>query len=261
MAPRMTIGGYGAASLHRVARRAGAALLDLVYPPSCIVCRKAVAAHGAICADCWREIAFIERPYCERLGTPFDQDLGQPGLISLEATANPPAFGRARAVARYDSDKARLLAHRLKYYDRLELAKPIGRWMARAGAELLGDADILVPIPLHRLRLMARRFNQSAALAKVVSRESAVPVDNLALERVKPTAPQVGLSRAQRAANLSGAFRAAPDRASSIKGRNVVLVDDVLTTGATANAATRALLKAGAARVDLLVFARAVTSA
>jgi predicted amidophosphoribosyltransferase len=108
---------------------------------------------------------------------------------------------------------------------------------------------------------MVRRFNQSAALAKVVSRESAVPVDNLALQRVKPTAPQVGLSRAQRAANLSGAFRVAPERAASIERRNVVLVDDVLTTSATANAATRALLKAGAARVDLLVFARAVTSA
>ncbi|MEF3367428.1 ComF family protein [Methylocystis sp. 9N] len=240
---------------------AGNALLDLVYPPSCLVCRKAVATQGAICAECWREIAFIERPYCERLGTPFDQDLGQKGLISLEASANPPAFGRARAVARYDSDKARLLAHRLKYYDRLELARPIGRWMARAGAELLSDADVLVPIPLHRLRLLSRRFNQSAALAQAISRESAVPLETMALLRVKPTAPQVGLSRAQRAANLSGAFRVAPERAAAIAGRNVVLVDDVLTTGATANAATRALLRAGAARVDLLVFARAVTSA
>ncbi|MGD9659531.1 MAG: ComF family protein [Methylocystis sp.] len=239
----------------------GRVFLDLVYPPSCLVCRKAVAAHGAICAECWRDIGFIERPYCERLGTPFERDLGQPGLISLEAAANPPAFGRARAVARYDSDKARALAHRLKYYDRLELAEPIGRWMARAGAELLADADVIVPIPLHRLRLLARRFNQSAALAKAVSRESAVPAEMMALERVKPTAPQVGLTRAQRAANLSGAFRVSPDRADAIVGRNVVLVDDVLTTGATANAATRALLRAGAARVDLLVFARAVTSA
>lgn len=239
----------------------GSAFLDLVYPPSCLVCKKAVATHGAICAECWRDIAFIERPYCERLGTPFERDLAQPGLISLEAAANPPAFSRARAVARYDSDKARALAHRLKYYDRLELAEPIGRWMARAGAELLADADVIVPIPLHRLRLMARRFNQSAALAKAISRESAVPAEMMALERVKPTAPQVGLTRAQRAANLSGAFRVAPERADAIMGRNVVLVDDVLTTGATANAATRALLRAGAARVDLLVFARAVTSA
>ena len=156
-----------ATGLLRPLARAGNALLDLIYPPSCLVCRRAVAAHGAICPECWRDIAFIERPYCERLGTPFERDLAQPGLISLEAAANPPAFGRARAVARYDSDKARALAHRLKYYDRLELAEPMGRWMARAGAELLADADVIVPIPLHRLRILARRFNQSAALAQV----------------------------------------------------------------------------------------------
>lgn len=248
-------------SLLRPLARAGNKLLDLVYPPSCLVCRRAVGVHGAICPTCWSDIAFIERPYCERLGTPFERDLAQPGLISLEAAANPPAFSRARAVARYDSDKARALAHRLKYYDRLELAEPMGRWMARAGSELLADADVLVPIPLHRLRILARRFNQSAALAQAISRASAVPVETMALQRVKPTVPQVGLTRAQRAANLSGAFRVAQERADAVHGRNVVLVDDVLTTGATANAATRALLRAGATRVDLLVFARAVTSA
>jgi predicted amidophosphoribosyltransferase len=91
--------------LLRPLARAGNALLDLVYPPSCLVCRRAVATQGAICPECWRDIAFIERPFCERLGTPFERDLAQPGLISLEAAANPPAFGRARAVARYDSDK------------------------------------------------------------------------------------------------------------------------------------------------------------
>lgn len=241
--------------------RAGAALLDYVYPPSCLVCRASVAAHGALCADCWREMAFIERPFCERLGTPFERDLGQPGLISPEAAANPPVFRRARAVARYDSDKARSLAHRLKYHDRLELAGPMGRWMARAGADLLADAELLIPVPLHRARLAARRFNQSAELARVVSRECGAPLETRALLRVKATAPQVGLSRAQRAVNLSGAFQIDQDRAATIEGRNVVLVDDVLTTGATANAAARALLRAGATQVDLLVFARAVTSA
>jgi ComF family protein len=240
--------------------RTGAVLLDLVFPPSCLVCRKAVAAHGALCPACWGSMAFIERPFCERLGTPFDQDHGAPGMISLEAAANPPAFNRARAVARYDCDKARALANRLKYYDRMELAGPMGRWMARAGADILEDADLLAPIPLHRLRLISRRFNQAATLARVVSKESAVPLETLALERIKPTAPQVGLTRTQRAANLAGAFRVAPERAALLSGRNVVLVDDVLTTGATANAATRALLKAGASRVDLLVFARAVTA-
>jgi ComF family protein len=246
--------------LSALLRSAGDRLLDLVYPPVCLVCREAVATHGALCPACWGEMGFIERPYCERLGLPFDRDLGA-GAISLSASADPPVFARARAVARYDSDKARSLTHRLKYYDRLELAEPLGRWMARAGAELLAEADLLVPIPLHRLRLASRRFNQSAALARVVSRESAVPVETAALERVKPTPPQVGLSRSQRAANMQGAFRLNPEKAAAIQGRNIVLVDDVLTTGATVNAAARVLLRAKAARVDVLVLARVVDAA
>jgi ComF family protein len=241
-------------------RSAGALLLDLVYPPACLCCREAVGAHGGLCAFCWNGVGFIERPFCERLGTPFESDEAS-GMISLEAAAHPPVFARARAVARYDGDAARGLVSRLKFHDRLELAEPMGRWMARAGAELLAEADLLVPTPLHRLRLAARRFNQSAELARVVSRESAVPLESRALERVRRTAPQVGLTRGQRAANLAGAFRVDAAAKERISGRKIVLVDDVVTTGATANAAARALLKAGAARVDLLVFARTVTGA
>jgi ComF family protein len=239
---------------------AGGALLDIFYPPACLVCRAAVGSHGALCPACWGEMGFIERPYCERLGTPFDRDFGA-GAISPGAAADPPVFSRSRAVARYDSDEARSLAHRLKYYDRLELAEPLGLWMARAGAELLADADLLVPIPLHRLRLVSRRFNQSAALARVISRASAVPLETMALERVKPTPPQVGLSRSQRAANMQGAFRLREEAAATVQGRNIVLVDDVLTTGATVNAAARVLLRARASRVDVLVFARVVDAA
>jgi ComF family protein len=143
----------------------------------------------------------------------------------------------------------------------MELARPLGRWMARAGAELLAEADLLVPVPLHRRRLALRRFNQAAALADAVSQACGVPVEALALERVKPTHPQVGLSRPQRAANVQGAFKVSAAGRLRIEGRAVVLVDDVLTSGATINAASRALLRAGAGRVDVLVFAKVVTGA
>ena len=148
-----------------LASRLAAAALDAVYPPTCLACRAATEAHGALCPRCWSAIRLIERPFCERLGTPFERNLGE-GLISPQAMADPPVFARARAVARFEDGPARTLAHRLKYSDRGELAPPIARWMARAGADLLADADLLVPVPLHPLRLWRRRFNQAALLAR-----------------------------------------------------------------------------------------------
>jgi ComF family protein len=229
--------------------------LDTLYPPTCLACRAATDLHGALCPRCWSAMRFIERPYCERLGTPFEQDLGQ-GLISPQAAADPPVFARARAVARFEDGPARALAHRLKYSDRAELARPIASWMARAGAELLAEADLLTPVPLHPLRLWRRRFNQAAALAAEISGQTGKPCDLSAIRRVKATQSQIGLSRAQRAANVQGAFRVADG--AVVRGRNILLIDDVLTSGATANAASRALLRAGAKRVDVLVFARVV---
>src|SRR5277367_2044514 len=247
------------------ARRAGAlafslahAALDALYPPTCLACRAATDRHGALCPCCWSAMRFIERPFCERLGTPFEQDLGQ-GLISPQAMADPPVFARSRAVARFEDGPARTLAHRLKYSDRAELARPIARWMVRAGADVLADADLLTPVPLHPLRLWRRRFNQAAALAAEISRQTGKPCNLSALLRVKATRSQIGLTRAQRAENVQGAFRAAAG--APVRGLNVVLIDDVLTSGATANAASRALLRAGAKRVDVLVFARVVTGA
>jgi ComF family protein len=130
--------------------------------------------------------------------------------------------------------------------------------MARAGGELLGEADLLVPVPLHWRRGWSRRFNQSGALARVIERQTGVKMASEALRRVRPTEQQVGLSRAQRASNVQGAFRVAPDRKADIAGRRVVLIDDVLTSGATVDACARALLRARAAQVDVLVFARVV---
>jgi ComF family protein len=172
--------------------------------------------------------------------------------------ADPPVFARARAVARYD-DTARLLVHRLKYSDRLDLAPALGGMMARAGAELAAECDVIVPVPLHRWRLWWRRFNQAMALAQVIGSAHGRPCEPALLARVKRTRSQVGLSRAQRGDNLQGAFRVPVEQRPWLKGKRVLLVDDVLTTGATANAASRALLRAGASAVDVLAFARVVT--
>jgi ComF family protein len=236
----------------RAAGRFANAVLSVVYPPTCIGCGGATGEPHTLCARCWSEIAFIERPFCERLGTPFAVDLGMPRL-SPAAIAEPPVFERARAVARYD-EVARKLVHRLKYGDRLELARALGAMMARSGAELLAEAELIVP--LHRWRLWWRRFNQAMALAAAVAKRSGRPCDPFVLARVKATKSQVGLSKAQRGENLQGAFRVPPEMKPRLQGKRVLLVDDVLTTGATANAASRALLRGGARAVDVLAFAR-----
>lgn len=244
--------------LARIWTRAGRAALDTLYPPICLACRAATSEAGALCSSCWRAMRFIERPFCDRLGTPFEHDLGE-GLLSPQAVTDPPVFQRARAVARFEDGPARRLVHRLKYSDRGELAAPMGAWMARAGADVLAEADAVTPVPLHARRLWTRRFNQAAALGREIARRAGKPFEPALLRRIKATRSQVGLSREQRVQNMQGAFRAAP--AASVQGRRIALVDDVLTSGATANAAARALLRAGAAQVDLIVFARVVTSA
>ncbi|MBR1236794.1 ComF family protein [Bradyrhizobium sp. AUGA SZCCT0182] len=229
--------------------------LDIALPTLCVSCREPVDGEG-VCSECWAKLSFIAPPFCPRLGIPFVYDPG-PDLLSMEAIANPPAYQRARAAVRYD-DVARTLVHSLKYQDRTDLAPAMGRWMARAGQELLGEADVLVPVPLHWRRGWSRRYNQSGALARVISRQTGVKLASEALRRVRATEQQIGLSRSQRASNVQGAFKVAPDRSADIQGRRVVLIDDVLTSGATTDACARALLRAKAAQVDVLVFARVV---
>ena len=228
---------------------------DIALPPLCPSCRELVAEDG-LCATCWSKLNPIAPPYCERLGIPFAYDPG-PGVLSMEAIADPPAYGRARAAVRYD-DVARTLVHALKYGDRLDLAPPMGRWMARAGRQLIEEADALVPVPLHWRRLWARRCNQSALLAQAIAAVTDVPVTTEALKRVKATAQQVGLTQSQRAENVQGAFQVPADGKAEVVGRRLILIDDVLTSGATVDACARALLRAGARTVDVVVFARVV---
>jgi ComF family protein len=177
------------------------------------------------------------------------------GFLSAEAIANPPPFQRARAAVSYDG-VARRMVQGLKYHDRTDLARWMAGWMARAGAELLADADIVVPVPLHRRRFLWRRFNQSAELARALARRSGTTFEPTALLRVKVTRQQVGLGLREREDNVRGAFRVPPEADIKVRGRRVLVVDDVYTTGATVSAVARALKRGGASAVDVLTFAR-----
>lgn len=230
-------------------------LRDVALPAQCIACRAPVQDVG-LCPSCWAQLAIIAKPYCPRLGIPFVYEPGE-GVFSTEAINHPPAFRRARAAVRYD-DIASTLVHAFKYHDHADLAPPLARMMVQAGRELLDEADCLLPVPLHWRRALARRYNQSALLAHAIGRATHVPLAADMLRRSKPTAHQVGLSREARADNVQGAFQVPPGRSDQVRGRRIVLIDDVLTSGATADTCARTLLRAGAAQVDVLVFARVV---
>jgi ComF family protein len=205
--------------------------LNFALPPLCPSCREPLSEGTGLCAPCWSKLSLIEPPYCARLGIPFVYDPG-PNLLSMEAIA--------------------------KYSDRLDVAPMLARWMARAGRELLAGADALVPVPLHWRRQWSRRFNQSAVLATEISTHSGVAVLHRGLKRVRATSQQVGRSKAERAENVQGAFRVPDASKADVYGRHLILVDDVLTSGATVDSCARALLRAGAANIDVLVFARVV---
>jgi ComF family protein len=230
--------------------------LDIVLPPRCLSCGLSVGEHGQLCAACWAEVSFIAPPLCAACGTPFVFDGGE-GALCGACIAARPLYGRARAVMRYD-DGARALLLGFKHADRTDRAPALARWMARAGDALLADADLLVPVPLHRWRLLQRRFNQSALLAQELGRLTGKPVSTQILRRKRNTAPQGTLTRAQREDNVTGAFQLREGQAARVAGKRLLLVDDVLTTGATVTACARVLLRAGASSVDVLTVAHVI---
>lgn len=231
-------------------------LRDLVYPPACSGCGIRTARQGGLCVACWCSVRFIDRPYCEVLGLPFSYDPG-PGMLCAEAIAHPPVFDRLRSVAVHDG-VARDLVHGLKYSDRTDLAPMMAGWMLRAGQAEIAACDAILAVPLHPLRLIQRKFNQSAELGRHLARQAGKPFLPATLLRVKRTAQQVGLSAPAREDNVRGAFSVPERRQPDVFGRRLVLVDDVFTTGATVTAATRALKRAGATDITVLTFARAI---
>lgn len=246
-----------ASRITRFARTAGRAALDLVLPPLCLKCQAPVAEPQATCAKCWGELRFLGPPQCIQCGIPFPHDLGK-GVKCAACIAHPPSFALARSALAYD-DASRDLILGFKHGDRLEPVPLFARWMTNVGGEALDGADVLVPVPLHWRRLVARRYNQAAELAHALARLTGIPVEANLLTRTKRTRSQGEMvSARQRMRNVAGAFAVAPSRRSKLAGRRAVLVDDVLTTGATLSACSKVLLRHGAASVSLITLARVV---
>lgn len=236
--------------------RAGEVVAGSMLPPLCLACQVRIDAHDSLCPACWHNVTFIRPPLCDRLGIPLPYDIGTT-MISAAAEANPPDYDRARAVAAF-TGPVRDLIHTFKFRDTQHARRLFGRWMCEAGGDLLKSADLIVPVPLARSRLFFRRFNQAQILAAELSRHSGKPTNPFALARIKATPQQTRLTRAERRRNVAGAFSVPLQGLSTIAGKNVLLIDDVITTGATASSAARTLKKAGANRVDVLVLALVV---
>lgn len=228
-------------------------VVDLVAPSLCLGCGAGVREPASLCISCWSTLQHLDEPVCDALGTPFAYDQGE-GALSAEALSDPPAWDRSRAAVIFDDTSGRLV-HALKYQDRQEAGLLMARMMARGGRRLLAEADLILPVPLHRFRLWRRRFNQSAYLAQRLSLLSGKPWRYDTLIRDRRTRAQVGLDQAERRRNVQGAFQVRPEGRAAITGKTVLLVDDVRTTGATAEACAAVLKQGGAARVFLLTFA------
>lgn len=232
------------------------AALDFVLPPRCAACGTQTGSAGGLCPSCWQETRFISPPQCLQCGYPFEMHFGS-GMRCGACLADPPDYDRARAAVAYDACIAKILIS-FKHGDRLDLAPGLARWLPRVAEELREGTNVILPVPLHPNRLRQRKFNQSVLLARPLARAWSMPLALDFVRRHRATPSQGRLSSSARQRNVQGAFRVTPGRKAEIEGKNFLLVDDVMTTGATASALARCLKHAGAMRVDVITLARVV---
>jgi ComF family protein len=232
--------------------------LRFVYPPRCIACGEEVETEKALCGPCWSEAWFISTPCCDACAAPLPGAAEGDPLFCDDCMAAPRPWTEGRAVVVY-SGTGRRISLALKHGDRLDIAGPVGRWMAAAARDILTDSDVIAPVPLHWTRLFRRRYNQSALLAEVIAAGGGCTVAQDLLIRRRRTVMQKGMTREERMDNQRQAITANPKRLSAIAGKRILLVDDVMTTGATLSACAEACHAAGAVAVNIVVFARVAT--
>lgn len=231
-------------------------ILDILLPPRCLRCGILVKTNSGLCGTCWNKIHFVDIPFCNCCGLPFEVNVG-PDTLCGPCLSTTPLFERARSAMIYDKNSRPLLLA-FKHGDRTDMTPVLATWMARAGIELLHDADIIVPVPLYWTRLFSRRFNQAALLAWKIAQTHSLVYLPQGLIRVRHTASQGYQSRLSRAHNLRGAIQIRQTDKEKFHNRRVLLIDDVLTTGATVNACAYTLRNAGASAVDVLTIARTI---
>lgn len=228
--------------------------LDIIIPPVCLSCKDVVQEQGQICAECWQNIPLISKHKCNKCGLPFEFDMGK-GAKCQQCSSSKPKFKKVLAVCKHEGT-ARKLAVNLKFNDRTHLAPYIASMMVSMGRELLEKTDIIIPVPLHSRRRLFRKYNQSALLGQQIAKQSGVDYSPFVMKRVRSTTPQTRLSKKDREKNVKDAFSVTNKLA--VEGKRILLIDDVMTTGATINECTAALKEAGVKHVNGLVFSRVV---
>lgn len=232
-------------------------LLDILLPPRCLGCDALVGRQGGLCSPCWSNLTRVTAPLCRCCGLPFAYAIGTDDYECGACIASPPLYDIARTACVYD-DHSKQLVHRFKYRKHTVLASLLSEWTGQAGEKWITDADLICAVPLHWRRMAQRGYNQSAIMAQRIAEKYSRPYRPQLIKRLRYTPPQASLSRNERQKNVQGLFRIDPRFSEQINGARVVLVDDVITTGATIEACCKALKKAGVAHITVLAFARTV---